>query len=228
MKTLVEINKTLEAFEKKFGMPVVGAQQKSETWFKLKLGVISASNAAKVVAKLDSDTRATYMASLIGQVCTGIMEEINSKHMDWGNQHEDAARSCYEFSSGLTVTELPFVFKDDNFREGCSPDGFVTLNKGAEIKCPYNTENYIKFLTDDKIKSDYQWQAQFTMRVLDAGEWDFVQYDPRMRKEQIKVLTIARDEEKQKKLNDLVPAFISDMDAMLKKIGIPFGSQWSL
>ena len=226
MKTLAEVSTTLDAFEKKFGLPIIGAQQKSELWFKAKLGVLSASNASKIVAKSDSDTRASYMASLVAQVCTGISEDINSKYMDWGNANEDGARSSYEFETGFTVTELPFIFKDSTFRSGCSPDGFVSENKGVEIKCPYDSANHIKSLVADKIKPEYQWQTQFTLWVLDAETWDFVSYDPRMRKSPLAILSVDRDEKKLKIFDELVPAFIEDMDKMLAQIGIEFGAQW--
>lgn len=226
MKTLAQINSSLQEFEQKFGVPVVEAQQGSAAWFNLKLGVISASNASKVVAKKDSETRATYMAELAAQVCTGDQEELNSKYLDWGNQYEAAARSSYEFSSGETITQIPFVYKDESYREGCSPDGIVNNKKGVEIKCPYNAVHYIKFLTEDKIKSEYQWQCQYTLRVMGADSWDFCQYHPNMKVSPLKVITIGRDEEKQKAFDDLVPAFIEDMDKMLAKIGVKFGDQW--
>ena len=167
------------------------------------------------------------MAELIAQVCTGDQEELNSKYLDWGNQYEAAARSSYEFSTGETITQIPFVYRDENYREGCSPDGIVNEKKGVEIKCPYNAVHYIKFLTEDKIKPEYQWQAQYTLRVMGADSWDFVQYHPNMKTNPLKVLTIGRDEEKQKTFDDLVPAFIEDMDKMLAKIGVKFGDQWS-
>lgn len=225
MKTLDSINQTLEAFEKQFGMSVLSAQQGSQEWLNLKLGVLSASNASKIVAKKDSETRNTYMCELVAQVCTGEVEEINSKYLEWGNFHEPAARSSYEFATGSNIDKVLFVFKDNNFREGCSPDGIVG-NKGIEIKCPFNATNYIKFLVDDKIKPEYEWQYQFSLRVMDADEFDFVQYHPNMKKSPIKILTVKKDAEKQKKLDDLVPEFISDMDKMLEKIGVKFGSQW--
>lgn len=228
MKSLNDVNSLLKSFENKFGIPISDAVQGSDAWFKLKLGVLSASNASKIVAKKDSETRATYMAELVAQVATGIMEEISSKYLDWGNQHEDAARSCYEFETGADMIQLPFVFKDNSFREGCSPDGIVSDKKGAEIKCPFNSVHYIKFLTDDKIKPEYVWQYQFTLRVMDADEWDFVQYDPRMKVSPLKVLTVTKDEEKQKTLADACPQFISDMDKMLEQIGMKFGTQWGL
>lgn len=230
MKTLNEILELHKIFNDRFGFSVGYAQQGSAEWFKAKLGVVSASNASKVVAKKDSETRATYMAELIAQVCTGQMEEINSKYLDWGHQHEDAARSSYEFmkKSGV-VEQVPFVFQDERFRVGCSPDGFfkdVDGYRGVEIKCPFNPANYVKFALDDKIKPEYVWQYQFSLWVTDAEIWDFVQYHPAMRKNPIKVLTVRRDEEKIKVFEDLVPAFISDMDTQLKKLGVEFGEQW--
>lgn len=226
MKSLDEINRTLEVFGAKFGLPVLGAQQGSAEWHNLKLGVISASNASRAVAKRDSDTRASYMAELAAQVCTGLSEELNSKYLDWGNQHEDAARSSYEFFTGHNVSEVPFAFKDESFRVGCSPDGIVTTDKGLELKCPFNSVHFVRFLTEDKIKPEYQWQYQFTCWVMEAGEWDFGQYDPRMKKNPLKILTVKRDEEKMKVFDDLIPLFIEDMDKMLAKAGFRYGEQW--
>lgn len=226
MKTLNQINKTLSDFENKYGFTILEATQGSEAWFKLKLGVISASNASKVVAKKDSETRNTYMMELVAQICTGFQEELNSKYLDWGNQHEAAARSSYEFETGLTITQVPFVFIDDNHREGCSPDGIVSDKKGLEIKCPFNAVHYVKFLAENKIKPEYQWQYQHTLRVMDAEEWDFVQYHPGMKRNPLKILTVTRDEEMQKTLADAVPQFVSDMDKILERIGVKFGEQW--
>ena len=226
MKTLEEIKKNLELFEKTFEMPVVGAQQGSAAWLTMKLGVVSGSNASKVVAKKDSETRLTYLCDLVAEICTGVIEEQNFKQMEWGKAHEDAARSHYEFSTDQKIQEVLFVFKDSSFREGCSPDGLLSNGRGAEIKCPWDSANYVKFLVADKIKTEWQWQNQFNMRITDATHWDFVQYDPRMKKQPMKILTIERDEEKQRILDEAVPEFIADMDKLLAKIGIKFGEQW--
>lgn len=230
MKTREQISAIHDLFATRYGFNANLAQQTSAEWFRVKLGVISASNAARVVAKADSETRATYMAELVSQVCTGQMEEINSKYLDWGNQHEDAARSSYEFMKGTIVEELPFVFKDDSFRVGCSPDGMVQDvdgYRGVEIKCPYNPMHFVRFATDDKIKPEYVWQYQFCLWVMDADAWDFVQYHPAMKKNPIKVLTVRRDEEKIKVFEDMVPRFVSDMDEMLAKLNFKFGDQWA-
>lgn len=228
MKTLKQINELLEAFESKHLIPVKDIQQGSEMWMHTKMGVLSASNANKIVAKKGSATRDTYMAELVAQVATGVFPEINSKHMEWGKDNEAGARSSYELFTGYTPKEISFVFKDETFRVGCSPDFIIEkADKGAEIKCPWNSANYILFLTSEKLKSEWEWQAQFQMYVLDSDTWDFVQYDPRMKKNQMKIHTIERNEEKQKTLEDAIPQFISDMDKMLDKAGFQFGDQWA-
>lgn len=228
MKTLSNIQATLDRFSEKYDLPnMKDAPQGSAGWFQTKLGVISASNADKVLAKVDSQTRATYMAELVAQVCTGHIEEVNSKHMEWGKNHEDAARALYEFENNTIVTLLPFVFKDSSWRVGCSPDALVTDSKGMEIKCPYNPTHYIQFLTADRIKPEYEYQVQFTMWVLDAHEWDMVQYHPSMARNQIKTLNIKRNAETFKRFDEAVPKFIEDMDKMLAKAGFKFGEQWS-
>jgi len=225
MKSLHEINSNLSKFQEKFKINILGANQGSEEWLKAKLGVISASNISKVIAKKDSETRSTYMSELVAQICTGEQEELNNKYVDWGKSYEDAARSSYEFSSDSIIQEVPFVFKDESFREGASPDGILD-NKGVEIKCPFNAVHYVKFFCNDKIKKEYDWQVNYCMRILGAKEWDFVQYHPNMRVNPIKILTFEIDEEKQKILDDAIPQFISDMDVMLEKIGAKFGDQW--
>jgi len=226
VKTLANINENLEAFERKFGLTVRDAQQGSGRWLELKLGVISASNASKLVANKTSETRLSYMCDLISEISTGAIEEMNFKQLEWGKAHEDAARSSYEFETGHKMNQVLFVFKDDSYREGCSPDGLLEVPKGAEIKCPWDSANYVKFLVSEKIKPEWQWQNQFNMRVTGADEWDFVMYDPRMKKSPMKRITVARDEKMQATLNEAVPEFISDMDQMLKKVGIEFGDQW--
>ena len=226
MKSMSDINNLEKQFEKRFGYKIEGASQQSEAWFGAKLGVISASNISKVVAKAGSATRYTYLCDLAAQVLTGMHNDIRAVAMDWGNQHEDAARAYYEHDAKVTMQRLPFVFMDDSFREGCSPDGLVNDHRGAEIKCPFNSTNFVKFLHSGEIDPDWEKQVQHNMRVLGATHWDFGQYDPRSHGKMLKFVTIERDEKFQATLADAVPTFIKDLDDVLKDIGVKFGDQW--
>lgn len=226
MKSLDDVQSLLREFETRFGLPIVGAQQGSEAWFNLKLGVISASNASRAVAGKTTETRAKYMAELVAQVATGISEEISAAALDWGKQHEDAARSSYEFANDRVVQQVSFIFKDNTFRVGCSPDGLVDVNRGAEIKCPYNSANFVLFLAENKLKSEWDWQTQFQMWVTGADFWDVVQYDPRMKSKVLHTVSVERDEKRIKQLEETIPEFIIDMDKMLAKVGFSYGAQW--
>lgn len=226
MLNLNQINETLKRFEEIHGLPVIGCEQGSDAWKKLKLGVISASNAAKVVAKVDSETRHTYMCELVAQVCTGEQpEEVNARALMWGKDKEAAALSSYQLATNFDVTQVPFIFKDDTFRIGCSPDG-ITPTHGLELKCPYNTANFIKFIADDSLKSEWLKQVQFCMWVTGAQLWDVSQYDPRMKVRSIHTITVERDDKQMKVFEEMVPQFISDMDKILEQVGCSYSQQW--
>lgn len=227
MKTLNDIEALYRVFEDKYGYKIEGVtQQGSESWFNLKLGVISASNASKVVAGKKTATRQTYMNQLVAQVCTGLHKDISGPALTWGSTSEDAARATFEMLNETELVELPFVFKDATFREGASPDAVDQWGSGIEIKCPYASENHIAFAIDEEIKPEYQWQLQYTMRVCESDSWHFCSFDPRMKKNPLASKLVERDSEMQKKMDDLIPEFISDMDEMLKVLGFEFGEQW--
>lgn len=227
MKTLNNLDQQIKSFQDKFGVDIIKAEQGSLAWLQTRLGVITASEVHKAVAKLGTETRNTYMCQLVSEVATGFVEEINSKYLDWGKMHESAARASYEFQNDCEIENVGFIFKDDSFREGASLDGFIKgSNKIIEIKCPYNPTNYIKFVVEDKIKDEYMWQYQFQMRVTGADVADFAQFDPRMNVTPFKAITVERDPEYQKKFDEMIPQFISDMDTMLEMVGISFGDQW--
>lgn len=230
MQILKKLENQVKTFQDRFGVDIVRAPQGSMEWLQTRLGVLTASNASKIVAKVDSETRKTYMLELVAQIATGTVEEINSKYLEWGKIHEAACRASYKFEHGVEVREVSFIFKDENFREGVSVDAIAFHHDGEvpnEYKCPYNTVHYLKFLLDSKIKNEYDWQTQFGMRVLGSDLYHVSQYDPRMTIQPFKTLIFEKDEKKQTTMNDAVPQFTSDMDKLLKDLGLEFGSQWS-
>lgn len=222
----METNKYLKEFEKKYNYEVIGAEQGSEAWFTAKLGVISASNADKVLAGKTTKTRATYMHTLCAQVLTGLHHDVAAKSMEWGSDSEDAARASYEVMNDCKLTELPFVFKDSSFRCGASPDSLTDDGGGVEIKCPFNSANHMAFIDSGYIKPEWNYQLQFTMWVMGVDSWDFCSFDPRFKVKPLAIKTVARDEGTHKKFDDLVPLFTYDMDKMLKELGVEFGDQW--
>lgn len=235
MKTLSEIEKTLNAWHQKYGLPIAGLTQRSEDWLNIKLGIPSASCASDIVAKKDTKARSNYMAELVAQVCTAIPnEDLNFKEVKWGRDHEPAARKLYAYLTGRLLTQPGFVFKDDKYRLGCSPDDVFAekdapkiITGGVEYKCPFNSANFIKFKTAEEMNRDWEWQQQMTIWIMGAEGWDHCQYDPRMLSiPKLHRLPIAKNPDMQKKLEDTVPEFLKDFDAILKSLGVTFGDHW--
>lgn len=232
MKTLAQLRKDIEKCEKVLGFNPLNFEQQSPQWFTMKLGVISASHAKEVLAKSGTATKRTYICRLVSQIATGMTAEINAKALDWGNQYEDAARAAYEFEAGKQVVELPFIYGDKSMRFGASPDGLVvakdgkTIERGTEIKCPFNSENFIKFACDDTVKKEHEKQCQFSMFVTGAELWDYGNYDPRMKTKQLHWYTYERDEELMEKFAEGVQEIVEEMDKMLDSLGMHFGDQW--
>lgn len=228
MLTLKQIEKQIKTFQDTYGVDLLSAEQGSTAWLQSRLGVITSSCIGDAVAKVGTKTRNTYMCTLVAEVASGMIEEINTKYMDWGKMHEPAARASYEFKNDCKIEQVGFVFKDDTYREGSSLDGIIVgKSKGAEIKCPYNTTNYIKFLLNDDVKKEWALQCQHQMRVTGMDEIDIIQFDPRMEVSPLHVLSFERDPKTQAMFDELIPAFISDTDEMLKQVGIEFGAQWT-
>jgi exodeoxyribonuclease (lambda-induced) len=226
-------------------------EQSSDAWLKMRLGVITASCAHDLIPTITEkeavyskkdptvmlhpaskkvtfkQARQTYMDQLIAEVCTGRGEEINAKALSWGKENEVAARAAYSFESGEKIQDGGFIYGMDK-RVGASPDGIVVgKNKGLELKAPYSSDTHIAFLLHDEVKPEYVTQVQWSMWVSGFDFWDFASFDPRMKKNMIKIVTFKRDEEMMKMFSEIVPQFIKEMDAHLEKIGMSFGSQWT-
>ena len=124
------------------GIDVRAVEQGDDAWHKLRLGVITASEVHNVIAKPRSgkkwpDMKMSYFHTLLAEVCTGVAPEVNAKALAWGKQYENDARTLFEFTSGVNVTESPIIYCDESMRTACSPDGLCSDGNGLELKCPF-------------------------------------------------------------------------------------------
>lgn len=224
---------TPEIILERTGIDVRSVEQGGEDWMRLRLGVITASEVSNVIAKPRSgtawtDMKKAYFHTLLAEVCTGVSPEVNAKALAWGKQHEMDARTLFEFTSGVQVTEAPIIYRDDSLRTACSPDGLCSNDFGLELKCPFTSRDFVKFRLGgfDAIKSAYMAQVQYSMWVTGKDAWFFANYDPRMKREGIHHVIVERDEKFMAEFDTHVPDFIEKMDLALAEIGFTFGDQW--
>ena len=158
-------------------------EQRSPEWFASRLGKVTASRVADVIAKTKSGysaSRDNYMAQLICERLTGQQgESFTNAAMTWGTETEPLARSAFEAYADVMVEEVGFVPHPRIRDSGASPDGLVGLFGMLEIKCP-NTATHIDTLLTQTVPGKYITQMQWQMRCCERQWCEFVSFDPRL------------------------------------------------
>jgi putative phage-type endonuclease len=169
--------------------------QKSEDWFEIRKGKITASNAQCIAA--NGKGLESYIIALLAEKYSNNKENYSNGDMDRGVELEEQARMTYEIEREK-VEEVGFVEMDEF--TGCSPDGLIGEDGGIEIKCP-NDVNFFKILMDGEkaIDQKYRWQVQMCLLVSERKWWDLVFYNPNFDKNML-VFRIEPDLASQEKL----------------------------
>jgi putative phage-type endonuclease len=193
--------------------------QRTEDWYAARLGKVTASRVADVVAKTKtgySASRANYMAQLICERLTGTQgETYQNAAMAWGTEQEPAARGAYEARTGLLVQETGFVPHPTITMSGASPDGLVGDDGLVEIKCP-NTATHIDTILSESVPGKYNIQMQWQMACTGRQWCDFISYDPRVpEKMQLWVKRVERDQTLIDDLETDVFNFIEELESKI-------------
>ena len=189
-------------------------EQRTEEWFAARLGKVTASRVADVLAKIksgESASRKNYKMELVVQRLTNkVGESFTNAAMEWGTEQEPFARMAYEAHTGTFVKEEGFVDHPTIEGFGCSPDGIV--GEGLiEIKAP-NTANHIETVLENKAPSKYIPQMQCQMACTGAKWCDFVSFDPRVPEDlQLLVIRVERDHEYIDSMEVEVKQFLSEV-----------------
>jgi putative phage-type endonuclease len=173
-------------------------EQRTPEWFAKRLGLVTASRIADVMAKTKtgvSASRSGYMAQLITERLTGAPTEgYQSAAMEWGTEQEPYARAAYEAREGVLVDEVDFV-RHPILEAGASPDGLVGEDGCIEIKCP-NTSTMLEYIEDRSVPRKYLLQMQWQLACTGRAWCDFVAFDPRLPEHlRLLVIRVPRDEQ---------------------------------
>lgn len=196
--------------------------QGSDEWLRARLGKVTASRVADIVAKTKTGwgaSRKNYMAELISERLTGVpAEKYTNSAMQWGTEHEAQARAAYEFFESASVRTVGFVPHPTIPLCGASPDGLVGDDGLIEIKCP-GTATHIDTLLNKTIDGKYVIQVQFQMSVTGRKWCDWCSFDPRLPEDlRLFVKRIPRDDEHIAELDAAVREFQKELDATLARL----------
>lgn len=196
--------------------------QRSEDWFAARLGKVTGSRVADLMAKTKtgySASRVNYMAELICERLTGAQgERFTNAAMQWGTDTEPQARAAYEILMDRPVVEEGFVLHSSIADFGASPDGLVAHDGLVEIKCP-NTATHLETLLNETVPAKYVTQMQAQMACT-GREWcDFVSFDPRLPGEmQMWVSRLHRDDAFIAAMESEISAFLAELNAKVEAL----------
>jgi putative phage-type endonuclease len=196
--------------------------QGSDAWLAIRLGKVTASRVADVVAKTKSGwgaSRANYQAQIIAERLTGtVTESFTNAAMAWGNEKEPDARRAYEWQTDCSVVEIGFVPHPTIAMSGASPDGLIGDDGLVEIKCP-NTATHIDTLLGQTAPAKYVTQMQWQMACTGRKWCDFVSFDPRLPEEMsLFVRRVERDDTRIVELEAMVAEFLAELDAKVAEL----------
>jgi len=194
-------------------------EQGSESWLRIRLGKVTASRVADVMAKTKtgvSASRGNYLIELALQRVTGVIEpSYTNDAMQWGKDNEQTARTAFEVAHNVFVDQVAFVDHPTIKDFGCSPDGIIG-DSLLELKCPYQSAVHWSYFKDG-CPSKYYTQIQAQMSCTGAKSVWFVSFDPRMpSKSQLYIEEVMREEEFIKKMEEEVLKFLNEVEVEMQ------------
>lgn len=161
---------------------VVDAEQRSPEWFQARLGRLTGSRAADMLAQInkgESAGRRNLRMQLVLERVTGRRQDSQfvSAAMQQGIDREADAYAFYEALTGQMVSRTGFL-RHDALPVGCSIDGHVGDFDGIiEIKCPIAATHWDSLRTG-VIPGEYQKQIVHGLWVSGAQWCDWLSYHP--------------------------------------------------
>lgn len=190
-------------------------EQNTEEWFRLRLGLLTASNFHKVPGKMhgldgDPKLRRALMLDLIGERITGEQaEHYSNKHTERGHAMEPAARRLYEFMTDDVCDVIGFVTNHTvkGHKIGFSPDSFIRDDGVFEAKTKL-PRLHLEVVLGNKLPPEHYAQCQGGLWVSEREWISFMSYWPKMEPFLTKVY---RDESYIRWLSSEVDIFCDDM-----------------
>ena len=197
-------------------LEIIECEQGSEPWFQARLGIVTASEFATVMAKGrnggESKTRRTYMLKLIGETLTGEpCESYTNKHMERGKEMESEARDYYDLMTDLETVRVGFLKRG---RIGCSPDSLIGDDGMHEIKTKL-PHLHLEALLAGELPSEHKAQCQGGLWVSEREWVDFQSYWPKLPPF---IKRVYRDEDYIKSMAKAVNEFIEEMDELMQRL----------
>ena len=198
-----------------------GLKQGSPSWRDARLGHVTASRIADVMARSRSGhggVRHAYLHELIAERLTRrSAKTYTSAAMQWGLTMEPQAVAAYEAKAGVETQAVGFLKHPKIAFAGASPDRLIGEDGLLEVKCP-SAATHLNMLVTGEIARKYTLQMQWQMACSGRQWCDFLSFDPRQSPPYICfTVRINRDDETIARLEDGVRSFLEELEQLLGK-----------
>lgn len=196
--------------------------QGTPEWLQMRVGCVTASRVADVIAKPKRGTgelacRANYRSEIVCECLTGrSAEHYVTPAMEFGIENEPVALAAYEMARDVEVGDGGFFLHDTISRFAASPDGLIGIDGLVEIKCP-TTATHIDYMITGIVPEAYQPQMLAQMACTGRQWCDFVSFDPRLPKKlQLFVRRFQRDDARIAEMESEVLKFLEEVIETIK------------
>lgn len=196
---------------------ILDVPQRSEEWRLARLGRLTGSRAADMLAKIktgEAAARRDYRIELVVERLTGCLQEDGyvSKEMQRGLDLEERAFVTYEAVTGCFVRRTGFC-RHDELMAGCSLDGDVEACSGiVELKCP-KSATHLQYWQIGTLPNEHRAQVTHNLWITGAAWADFVSFDDRFPKElQFFRVRVRREDLDLAAYEAAARAFLSEVD----------------
>lgn len=165
------------------GFTVITADQRSPQWFQARLGRLTGSRAADMLATIKTGEAAARRDLRMQLVCERLTQTLQEDSfvngaVQRGTDLEPAAFRAYEALTGELAERTGFL-AHDSLPIGCSLDGHVGDFAGIlEVKCP-KSATHLRYLRHGGVPADYLPQIMHNLWVSGAAWADFLSFDDR-------------------------------------------------
>lgn len=197
-------------------MRILSYPQRSPEWFAARLGRLTGSRAADMLATIKTGEAAARRDLRVQLVCERLTNQsqesgyINAE-MQRGIDLEPVACKAYEALSGNTVQSVGFL-QHEELMAGTSPDGLVGEDGGLELKCP-KAATHLGYLKAGTLPKEHAAQITHNLWISGRDWWDFVSYDDRW-PERFRIfhVRVHRDEKAIAEYEKAAKAFLKEVD----------------
>jgi hypothetical protein len=199
-------------------MKVLDVAQRSPEWIAARLGKLTSTCAADMLATTKSGgeaaARRNLRVKLVLERLTGRSVERGyvSQAMQDGIDNEPLAAAAFEALSGEILHVTGFI-EHDSLLAGCSLDGHTgTFDQLVEIKCP-TPAVHLEYLRSGKVPYDYLQQVRHALWITGALRCEWLSFCPAFPEPlQAKLIAVERGEVDIPAYERAAVAFLAEVD----------------